>query len=224
MKNLAVRKTIIFCQLLILFGCANPADQKSTDTAANPDNTPGESLFDGKTFRGWEGDTANFFRIEEGAIVGGSLEKDIPHNAFLCTRQTYDNFVLTLQFKLLGQHTNAGIQFRSVRIPNHHEMVGYQADLGKGYWGCLYDESRRKEVLTGPDSATVANALKKEAWNTYEIRAEDKHIQLFINGVQTVDYTEPLDTIPQSGLIGLQIHSGGPGEAWYKDILIRELP
>jgi hypothetical protein len=103
-------------------------------------------------------------------------------------------------------------------------MIGYQADLGEGYWGCLYDESRRRKVLTGPDSTTVAKALKPDAWNMYEIRAEDKHIALFINGVQTVDYTEPLDSIPQTGLIGLQIHSGGPGEVWYKDIVMKELP
>ena len=224
MKSMAIHKIVIFIQFLVLLGCTNPGDQQSADTSANHDESSGESLFDGKTFQGWEGDTVNFFRIEEGAIVGGNLEKDIPHNAFLCTNRTYDNFVLTLQFKLLGQHTNAGVQFRSVRIPNHHEMIGYQADLGEGYWGCLYDESRRREVLTGPDSATIAQALKPDDWNTYEIRAEDKQIQLFINGTQTVDYTEPLDSIPQTGLIGLQIHSGGPGEVWYKDITISELP
>lgn len=224
MKNLTIYQTTIFFQFLILAGCTPSADQKSNNTSEQVEQTSGESLFDGKTFEGWEGDTANFFRIEDGAIVGGSLEKDIPHNAFLCTQQTYDNFVLTLQFKVLGKQTNAGIQFRSVRIPNHYEMVGYQADLGQAYWGSLYDESRRREVLTGPDSTTLANALKPDAWNKYEIRAEDKHIQLFINDVQTVDYTEPLDTIPQTGLIGLQIHSGVPGEVWYKDIVISELP
>ena len=31
-------------------------------------------LFDGRTFDGWEGDTKNSFRIEDGAIVGGSLK------------------------------------------------------------------------------------------------------------------------------------------------------
>ena len=28
-------------------------------------------LFDGKTFNGWEGDTKNTWRIENGEIVGG---------------------------------------------------------------------------------------------------------------------------------------------------------
>src|SRR5947207_2683261 len=35
-------------------------------------------LFDGKTFRGWEGDTNNTFRIQDSAIMGGSLKDKIP--------------------------------------------------------------------------------------------------------------------------------------------------
>ena len=35
------------------------------------------SLFDGKSFEGWEGDTEKMFRIEDGAIVGGSLKEKI---------------------------------------------------------------------------------------------------------------------------------------------------
>ena len=41
------------------------------------------SLFDGKTFAGWEGDTEKTWRIEDGAIVGGSLDSTVPRNEFL---------------------------------------------------------------------------------------------------------------------------------------------
>ncbi|MBM3333834.1 DUF1080 domain-containing protein, partial [Candidatus Sumerlaeota bacterium] len=47
---------------------------------------------------------------------------------------------------------------------------------------------------------------------------------LWLNGTQTVNYTEPDETIPQTGLIGLQIHGGRASEVWYKDIEITELP
>jgi len=224
MKKLPVIQFLLLSQVLLFFGCASPSEKQTADANDGLEKPDGKILFDGETFEGWEGDTANFFRIENGVIIGGSLEENIPHNAFLCTEKAYDDFVLTLQFKVLGENTNAGIQFRSVRIPDHHEMIGYQADLGQQYWGCLYDESRRRKILAGPDSTTIAKALKRDSWNTYKIQAEDKYIQLFINGVQTVDYTEPLDTIPQTGLVGLQIHSGGPGEVWYKDIVMKELP
>ena len=41
------------------------------------------SLFDGKTFDGWEGDTAKTWRIEDWAIVGGSVDAVVPRNEFL---------------------------------------------------------------------------------------------------------------------------------------------
>src|SRR5947208_14218608 len=106
-------------------------------------------LSDGKTFKGWEGETEKTWRIVDGAFVGGSLTEKVPHNEFLATEKSYANFELRVKFKLLGSEgmVNGGVQFRSVRIPNHFEMIGYQADMGDKYWGSLYDESRRRKVL-----------------------------------------------------------------------------
>ena len=181
-----------------------------------------ESLFDGIGFSGWEGNLS-VFRIEEGAIVGGQLNKQIPHNFFLSTVEDYADFELTLEFKLIGANTNAGIQIRSERIPDHHEMIGYQADLGQNYWGALYDESRRRKVLAGPDAEQLKKVLKLSDWNRYRIRCQGKRIQLWINDFQTVDYTETDNTIKQSGKIALQIHGGPPGEAWYRNLQITPL-
>jgi hypothetical protein len=183
---------------------------------------PSRSLFDGHSFEGWEGDK-KIFRIEDGAIVGGSLAAKVAHNDFLCTEREYGDFDLRVKFKILGEKVNAGVQFRSRRIPNHFEVIGYQADLGQVHWGCLYDESRRKTTLACPDRAELDKVLKHDDWNEYRIRCQGAHIELWINGFQTVDYTEPDDKIERRGIIGLQIHAGPPSEAWYKDITIQEL-
>ena len=183
------------------------------------------SIFDGNTLEGWEGDR-DYFRIEEGAIVAGSLEKRIPRNEFLTTKKVYGDFELRLKVRLLGDpaRANAGIQIRSQRIPNHHEMIGYQADMGQHYWACLYDESRRRKILAQPEPQLLKQILKPLGWNDYVIRCEGDRVQLWLNGTQTVDYTETDKTIEPAGVIGLQIHSGPPSEAWYKDIQIREIP
>lgn len=182
------------------------------------------SLFDGKTFDGWEGDTKNTWRIQNGAIVGGSLEQVVPRNEFLCTTKTYGDFELKLQFKLVGdEKANAGVQIRTKRIPMHHEVIGYQADLGDGYWGALYDESRRRKVLAAPEKGAVEKILKRGEWNDYVIRCEGPRIRLWINGTPTVDYTEPDDKIERSGIIGLQIHGGAKAEVQYKNITIEQL-
>ena len=181
------------------------------------------AIFDGKTFAGWEGDL-KIFRIQDGAIVGGSLKDKIARNEFLCTKKTYGDFELRLKFKLLGgENANAGVQFRTKRIPNDSEVIGYQADMGQGWWGALYDESRRKKVLVGPDQAKMKDVVKIGDWNDYVIRAEGKHIQLWVNGVQTVDYMEADPQVEAAGVIAVQIHAGPPSEAWYKDITIVDL-
>ena len=180
-------------------------------------------LFDGKSFTGWEGNLSAF-RIEDGAIVAGTLKEPIARNEFLATTKEYANFELRLKVKLLGPDCNAGVQIRSRRIPNHHEMIGYQADLGQKYWGCLYDESRRRKVLAAPEKDQQEKAVKLEQWNDYVVRCEGKRIQIWLNGIQTVDYTEPDEKIEQTGLIAVQIHKGKPTEAWYKDIVIKQLP
>ncbi|MCX7387759.1 MAG: DUF1080 domain-containing protein [Planctomycetales bacterium] len=175
-----------------------------------------QTLFDGKTLEGWNGDS-KVFRVEDMAIIGGQLKEKIPHNFFLSSQEVY------LEFRLIGEATNAGVQLRSKRIPDHHEMIGYQADLGQEYWGALYDESRRNKVMASPDKDKLAKVLKRGEWNKYRILCEGRHIQLWINDFQTVDYTEADESIAQSGLIAVQIHGGPPGEAHYRNIRIRKI-
>ena len=183
------------------------------------------SLFDGKTFNGWEGDTKNTWRVEEGAITGGSLEKTVPRNEFLCSKKSYRDFELRLKYKLIGTEgfINGGVQIRSVRIPNHHEMIGYQADLGNGFDGALYDESRRNKVLAAPKKEDLPKIVIKDDWNDYKIRCTGKRIQLWLNGTLTVDYTEADEKVPLEGILGLQIHGNCKAVVRFKDIFIEEL-
>ncbi len=199
----------------------NPNESEQPPKAHHP-----KKIFDGKTFTGWQGDTDKTWRIEKGALVGGNLAETVPHNNFLCTTREFKNFDLRLQVKLLGTgFVNGGIQFRSQRIKDPaYEMSGYQADMGEGYWGSLYDESRRNKTLAHTHLAVMQRILKVNEWNDYLIRCEDDHIRLWLNGILTADYTEDDNAIPLAGLIALQIHGGGKAEAWYRNLAIEELP
>ena len=208
--------------LIAALSLAVPSKIVAQDKTAATDAADWISLFDGKTFAGWEGNL-NVFRIENGAIVGGSLDKAVARNEFLCTEKQFQNFELQLKCKLVGAGANAGIQFRTKRIPNHHEVSGYQADMGEGWWGKLYDESRRNKVLAQQSAGQTSPPVHADQWNDYRIRCEGDHIQLWLNGVLTVDYREQDADIERDGVIAVQIHGGPPSEAWYTDIKIREL-
>jgi len=120
--------------------------------ADEPGFTP---LFDGKSLAGWEGDE-RVFRIEDGVIVAGSATERVAHNEFLASKDEFGDFELRLKARLVGKGQNAGVQFRSQRMPDHFEMIGYQCDMGvmqgRPIWGALYDESRRRKFLVEPDA------------------------------------------------------------------------
>lgn len=179
-------------------------------------------LFDGKTFNGWEGDTINTWRILNNSLVGGSLEKLVPHNEFLVSTESFGNFELSLEFKLTGTgFVNAGVQFHSEHTSNPaYEMAGYQADLGDGYWASLYDESRRNVTIVNPDSTLIKKILRPNQWNRFAIKTIGRRIRIWLNGVQTVDYIEPDEKIIHSGKIALQVHGGGKVLASYRNIKI----
>lgn len=197
--------------------------------SGDPPPPPGpgaKSAFDGKTLDGWEGD-AKTWRVQEGCITGGSLEKNVPRNEFLTTTRRYGNFIIRLKFKLQGAggFINGGVQFRSERIPNNAEMIGYQADIGDpDWWGCIYDESRRNRVLAKSDIKTLGPHIRRNDWNDYVVRADGTRLTTWINGEQAIDWNEPDDAIPDSGLIGLQVHGGGKALIQFKEITIEELP
>ncbi|MEO8268223.1 MAG: DUF1080 domain-containing protein [Aureliella sp.] len=198
-----------------------PADERALD---KPLEAGFVALFDEKNLDGWEGNL-DFFRVEQRAIVAGSLKKDIPNNEFLCTKKEYNDFELRLEVKLQGAGNNAGVQFRSARVPEDHEVSGYQCDVGVAWdrpvWGGLYDESRRNKMLAEGPAGQLPEWVKEGDWNELWIRAVGDNIELFVNGHPTIKYTEQESQIARSGIIGLQIHSGPPTEAWYRNIRIK---
>jgi hypothetical protein len=200
---------------------------RAIKAADEADFTP---LFDGQTLAGWDGD-AKTFRVEAGAIVAGSPSERIPHNAFLVHEREFGDFELRLAARLVGKGQNAGVQFRSQRVTDHFEMIGYQCDIGsmpapsgrQSIWGALYDESRRRTFLAEPDRDKLAAVLKPDDWNELVIRCQGPRLEIWVNGVKTVDYTEADAKIPRTGRFGLQIHGGEPAVASYKDIRIKSL-
>ena len=82
-----------------------------TDTRGS--NSDWIQLFDGKTLNGWvHMNGAHTFVVEDGAIVGRTVESSASINSFLCSLQEFDDFELELE-TYIDPITNSGIQVRT---------------------------------------------------------------------------------------------------------------
>jgi len=185
------------------------------------------SIFDGATLNGWKTvkeNNSSFWKVSDSTIVGGDGESNIPENTYLYTVKKYEDFEFRALFRITGDHSkgliNSGIQYRS--IIEGGNIIGYQADIGKGYWGDIYDEHRRAK-LVGGDLSTLKYILNEDGWNSYIVRCKGSKHELYINGVKVNEYVENDPKIPSNGVIGIQLHSGGNAKIEFKHISITQL-
>ena len=178
-----------------------------------------ETFFNGKDLSGWSAEDMSYWSVQNGGIVGTKGDQKIPGNQFLWYDKKVKDFKLTLQVKQIPFAANAGIQFRSKREPNG-QAIGYQADIGKGWWGSLYHEHGRKILAKNLDAE--GKNLKPEKWNTYEILVVGHRIWLAINGKITVALRDPIGEL--EGQISLQVHGGMPQKVIYQDLVLERNP
>ena len=184
----------------------------STTQAAEP-------FFNEKDFSGWSANDMSFWSVRNGEIVGTNGDQRVPGNQFLWYDEKVKNFHLSLQVKQVPFAGNGGIQFRSERQQNG-SAVGYQADIGKGWWGSLYHEHGRK--ILAKNKLKESEYLKPEQWNSYEILAVGHRIWLAINGKITVAVRDPIGEL--DGQISLQIHGGIPQKIIYRKLRLTRNP
>jgi hypothetical protein len=178
-----------------------------------------EVFFSGKDLAGWKAEDMSYWTVKNGVIIGTNGAKKVPGNQFLWYEKNVQDFKLTLWVKQVPFAANAGIQFRSKREPSGH-AIGYQADIGKGWWGSLYHEHGRRILAKSKD--TDGKNVKPEKWNKYEILAVGYRIWLAINGQITVALRDPIGEL--DGQISLQLHGGMPQKVMYKTLALERNP
>ncbi|MAF67239.1 MAG: dehydrogenase [Planctomycetes bacterium] len=164
-------------------------------------------FFDGESLAGWRGNPA-VWSVEGGEIVGRT--DGLAQNEFLKSDLLLEDFRLIVDVRLVGDAGNSGIQFRSETLEGG-DVRGYQADIGPGWWGKLYEEHGRALLV-----ATEGDGfIEADGWNTYEILAVGQRVRTVINGQACVDLEDP-DGVPR-GIVALQVHSGGPTEVRFRN-------
>jgi Domain of Unknown Function (DUF1080) len=202
-------------------------------------------IFDGKTLKGWDGDSA-YWRVEGGAIVGETKPGAMPQeNTFLIWRGgSPSDFELRAEYRLSGG--NSGIQYRSVELPElRWTMKGYQADIDaeQQYTGQIYEERGRGFLALRGQSVSVKKgakpvvlaslgseadlkaAIKTQDWNEYHIIARANILIQILNGrVMSMLMDDDASNRKMDGLIGIQLHTGEPMKIEVRNIGLRSAP
>lgn len=168
-------------------------------------------FFNDKDLTGWRGDP-ELWKVENGEIVGRT--KGIKHNEFLRSEMVAHDFKFTCDVLLVKNQGNSGIQFRSEELANG-EVRGYQADIGVGWWGKLYEENGRALLW----SESGEKHIKPGEWTHYEIEAVGNHVKTWLNGKLCVDIDDPEGA--KSGIIAFQLHSGGATEVRFRGMELK---
>lgn len=176
-----------------------------------------QPLTNGKDLAGWVGDSS-VWKLVAG-VVTGETATGLKHNNFLRTERRYSDFVFKFKVRLTPDEENSGVQFRSEWLPSG-EMYGYQADIGKGWWGSLYDESTGRNLLVNSYAEKGSRAVRKNEWNDYEIEALQNRVKITINGQVTSIYEDAVSR--PDGHLAVQVHSGGPVKVEFRDLMILE--
>jgi hypothetical protein len=152
-----------------------------------------------------DGKEVTLWRVENGTIIGGGPASHI------FTDVEADNFHYRVEAKI-NDKGNSGQYFRAKFGPGFPQ--GYEAQINATHgdqirtgslypsFGKLSDEDKKK-ILVMKDAPN-----KPDEYFVQEVVADGPHIQIFVNGKKTVDFTDPNNTY-KKGHFALQGHDPG---------------
>ena len=135
------------------------------------------SIFDGKTLKGWEGNT-DLWKVNNGILTGEETSvtsKLLKANTFLIWRGGQPaNFDLKAEYRI-SSNGNSGIQYRSEKVEGlPYALKGYQFDIdgANQYTGQNYEERNRcivafrgQKVTLPPVTKPVNELAKGNVWS-----------------------------------------------------------
>ena len=222
---------------------------RGADPLVLADHAGFESIFDGTSLKGWDGDPS-FWRAENREIVGESTDQNpLKQNTFLIWRGGEPaDFELKVEFRM--NSTNSGVQIRSVQLPPGGDvgkwvMKGYQADIdfANQYTGQIYEErgrgflAMRGQAVYVPDGGrpkVIGNlqqsadelkaVIKTNDWNQVHLVARGNTIVQILNGaVTSIVIDDDSKNRALGGLLGFQMHVGPPMKVEFRNIWLKKL-
>ena len=177
----------------------------------------GIPIFNQIDLEGWQIHGTEKWYVENSELICESGPDE--EYGYLATTKKYKNFVLRLKFKQEADG-NSGVFFRSSL--DGTKISGWQVEVAPRDFdtGGIYESYGRGWLYQIPDDKE--NVLKEGEWNDMQIKVIDNRVMVWLNNELMTDLTD--DKIGEAtGVVALQIHSGGGIKIRWKDLYIKEL-
>ena len=184
--------------------------------AQTPKKGKSINLFNGKDLSGWKIYGTEKWYVKNGELICESgPDKEY---GYLGTERSFKDFELTLQFKQEADG-NSGVFFHS--SIDGTKVAGWQAEVAPpGRWtGGIYESYGRGWIIKPTDDKD--KALKMGEWNTMKIKVIGNQVTTFINGQEMITLNDE-KIGGQTGIIALQIHSGGGIKVKWRKLKIKD--
>ncbi|MGC6435840.1 MAG: 3-keto-disaccharide hydrolase [Verrucomicrobiales bacterium] len=143
----------------------------------------------------------DYWNIGKDIIIGSSEGGD---HHFCWTKESFKDFQAHLVFKLTGSSPNSGFGIRLNPV-SFSDVPGYQIDMGRSYWGSLWEEGG-DGMVDQFNPKYVDRFLNHNDWNHYYVEAKGNHIKAWLNGVSTIDVIH--ENGPIEGRLGFELCNG----------------
>jgi len=178
---------------------------------------PSQTLFDGHSLAGWVHRGGATFTVRDGVLSSSNAADS---DGWLCTTKEYGDFTLEADVNA-DRAALSCLQFRS-HIDDKDKMTGLQVAIDgtdRAWSGALYDQGRRGWLKTLDGNDAARQAFQIGQWNHLKLDCDGDRIQVWINGVPTVDYVDSMDL---QGVIALQARAGQQGRVSWRNIQIQD--
>ncbi|MDL5513006.1 DUF1080 domain-containing protein [Arenibacter sp. M-2] len=179
------------------------------------DRTTMYTLFDGKTLESWKIPDGGEWTVKKGKIIA----KNNPgkKGSILWTNESYNDFVVQLDFKMIKGNIDSGIFMRGEDKNNPQIQIGVSGSLKRDMTGSPYVPGAGYPV----EAKNINRLLRLKGWNTIRARAVNNKYTVWLNGEEVMNYT--LDNANLQGPIGIQLHPGREMEIHFKKVVIGKL-
>lgn len=170
------------------------------------------SIFNGKDLSGWKVEGAQYWKVQDGVLVGESDQKK--KQSHLWTEKEYRDFTLEADFRFEG-HIDSGFFLRAT---NDQIQLGISGSLKRDMTGSPYIASIGKYPVEAKDAT---ERLKEGDWNTMKITVKGANYVVELNGKEVLNYDSK--TAKAKGPIGMQVHQGLRMKIEFRNLKIEEL-